>query len=57
MALKEWETGKYTMIPFTEMGNREAYTDHLELMAKIKASDKGDSKYARMMSTIYKQTM
>jgi hypothetical protein len=45
------------MIPFTEMGLSEAHGDRLKLMAKIKASDKGDSKYARIMSTIYEQSL
>jgi hypothetical protein len=53
----EWKSGKQVITPFTELGNSEAYAEHLKLMAKIKASDNGDSKYARMMSTIYKQSM
>jgi hypothetical protein len=53
----EWESGKQVIAPFTESGNSEAYAERLKLMAKIKASDKGDSKYARMMSTIHKQSM
>ena len=49
--------GKHVMAPFTESSNSEAYGGHVKLMEKIKASDKGDLKYAQMMSTIYKRTM
>ena len=56
-ALHEWETGVEVKRPFTESDHRPTYRDHLAAMQMARNAKKGESKYERMLSTIYAQTM
>ena len=56
VAIEELIAGRPS--PFSEKACREKYRDHLNTIEVVKASaDRGDLKYARMMSNIYQGTM
>lgn len=56
VALEELVTGKRES--FSEKACRERYRSHLSTIQLVKADkDRGDKKYARMMSNIYQGTM
>ena len=49
--------GTQVRCSFTEAGHCEIYRDHRKAMQMVKNSHKGDSKYDRMLLTIYIKTM
>lgn len=58
VALKEWKTGTQVKRAFTETDHGGTYRDHLAAMQMVKGLEEGEStKYERMLSTIYTQTM
>ena len=56
-ALEEWETGTQIKHQFTESANHETYREHVAAIQAVKTSENSQSKYERLLSTIYTQTM
>jgi hypothetical protein len=57
VALGEWASGTQLKRAFTVNEYRSIYRGHMEAMQKIRNAEKGDAKYARMLSKIYTLTM
>jgi hypothetical protein len=55
--LGEWATGTQRKRAFKENDYRGMYRGHMEAMEKVRNTEKGDAKYARMLSRIYTSTM